>query len=109
MLRNQGGWRGTQIVTRDVRRRLRSEIDVIRNDSSESKSTACFKVNPFCPMCKFVTPEIQCTVMELDWTGVDSSPNPLHPASKLFDSRSSTELHYIYILYLEKLGISIVL
>ena len=47
-------------------------------------------------------------VMELDWSGVDSSSNPLHPASKLFDSRSSTELHYIYILYLEKLSISIV-
>jgi len=40
---------------------------------------------------------------------MDSSSNPLHPASKLFDSRSFTELHYIYILYLEKLSINIVL
>ena len=47
--------------------------------------------------------------MELDWTGVDSSSNSLHPASKLFDSRSSTELHYIYMLYLEKPSISMVL
>jgi len=31
-------------------------------------------------------------VIFLDWTGVDLSSNPLHPASKLFDSRSSMEL-----------------
>ena len=48
-------------------------------------------------------------VIVLDWSGVDSGSNPLHPASKLFDSRSSTKLHYIYILYLEKLSINIVL
>jgi hypothetical protein len=32
------------------------------------------------------------TVIFLDWSGVDLSSNPLHPASKLFDSRSSLEL-----------------
>ena len=47
--------------------------------------------------------------MELDWTRVDLNSNPLHLANKLFGSKSSTELHYIYILYLEKLSISIVL
>ena len=31
-------------------------------------------------------------VIFLDWSGVDLSLNPLHPASKLFDSRSSMEL-----------------
>lgn len=44
-----------------------------------------------------------------DWTVVDLSSSPLHPASKLFNSRSSTELYYIYILYLEKLSIGMVL
>ena len=31
-------------------------------------------------------------VIFLDWSGVDLSLNPLHLASKLFDSRSSIEL-----------------
>jgi len=31
-------------------------------------------------------------VIFLDWSGVDLSSNPLHLASKLFDSRSSIEL-----------------
>ena len=49
------------------------------------------------------------SVMELDWTGVDSGSNPLHLASKLFDSKSSLELQYIYILKIERLGIGMVL
>ena len=49
------------------------------------------------------------TVIFLDWTGVDLSSNPLHPASKLFDSRSSIELQCIYILNIERLGVSVVL
>src|ERR1700735_4173910 len=48
-------------------------------------------------------------VIFLDWTGVDPSSNPLHPASKLFDSRSSMELQCIYILNIERLGVSVVL
>jgi len=36
-------------------------------------------------------------VIFLDCSGVDLSSNPLHPASKLFDSRSPLELQYIYI------------
>ena len=31
-------------------------------------------------------------VIFLDWSGVDLSSNPHHPASKIFDSRSSMEL-----------------
>ena len=54
------------------------------------------------------TPILKAVIF-LDWTGVDPSSNPLHPASKMFDSRSSTKLQCIYILYLEKLGIIIVL
>ena len=49
------------------------------------------------------------SVIFLDWSGVDLSPNPLHPASKLFDSRSSMELRCIYILNIERLGVSVVL
>ena len=49
------------------------------------------------------------SVIFLDWSGVDLSSNPLHPASKLFDSRSSLELQYIYILKIEWHGIGIVL
>ena len=45
----------------------------------------------------------------LDWSGVDLSSNPLHPASKLFDSRSSMELQCIYILNIESLGVNVVL
>ena len=45
----------------------------------------------------------------LDWSGVDLSLNPLHPASKLFDSRSSMELQCIYILNIERLGVSVIL
>ena len=48
-------------------------------------------------------------VIVLDWSGVDSGSNPLHPASKLFDSKSSLELQYIYILKIEMLGIGMVL
>jgi len=48
-------------------------------------------------------------VIFLDWSGVDLSSNPLHPASKLFDSRSSMELQCIYILNIERLGVSVVL
>ena len=48
-------------------------------------------------------------VIFLDWSGVDLSSNPLHPASKLFDSRSSIELQCIYILNIERLSVSIVL
>ena len=48
-------------------------------------------------------------VIFLDWSGVDLSLNPLHPASKLFDSKSSLELQYIYILKIERLSIGIVL
>jgi len=48
-------------------------------------------------------------VIFLDWSGVDLSSNPLHPASKLFDSRSCMELQCIYILNIERLGVSVVL
>jgi len=48
-------------------------------------------------------------VIFLDWSGVDPRSNPLHPASKLFDSRSSMELQCIYILNIERLGVSVVL
>ena len=48
-------------------------------------------------------------VMVLDWSGVDPGSNPLHLASKLFDSKSSLELQYIYILKIERLGIGMVL
>ena len=48
-------------------------------------------------------------VIFLDWSGVDLSSNPLHPASKLFDSRSSMELQCIYILNIERLGVNVVL
>ena len=48
-------------------------------------------------------------MMVLDWTGVDPGSNPLHLASKLFDSKSSLKLQYIYILKIESLGIGMVL
>ena len=48
-------------------------------------------------------------VMVLDWSGVDPGSNPLHPASKLFNSKSSLELQYIYILKIERLSIGMVL
>ena len=48
-------------------------------------------------------------VIFLDWTGVDLSSNPLHPASKLFDSKSSLDLQYIYILKIERFGVSMLL
>jgi len=49
------------------------------------------------------------TVIFLDWSGVDLSSNPLHPAYKLFKSRSSMELQCIYILNIERLDVSVVL
>ena len=48
-------------------------------------------------------------VIFLDWSGVDLSSNPLYLASKLFNSKSSLEHQYIYILKIERLGIGIVL
>jgi len=49
------------------------------------------------------------SVIFLDWSGVDLALNPLHPASKLFYSKSSLELQYIYILKIEKLNVNIIL
>ena len=40
---------------------------------------------------------------------MDLGLNLLHLASKLFNSKSSLELKYIYILKIERLGIGIVL
>jgi len=48
-------------------------------------------------------------VIFLDWSGVDLALDPLHPASKLFYSRSFLELQYIYILKIEKLSVNIIL
>ena len=45
----------------------------------------------------------------LDWSGVNLALNPLYPASKLFYSKSSLELQYIYILKIEKLNVNITL
>ncbi|OCK94075.1 uncharacterized protein K441DRAFT_660899 [Cenococcum geophilum 1.58] len=49
------------------------------------------------------------SVIFLDWSGVDLALDPLHPNSKLFYSKSSLELQYIYILKIEKLSINIIL
>ena len=40
---------------------------------------------------------------------MDLALNPLHPASRLFDSKSSLELQCIYILNIERLGVNIAL
>ena len=46
-------------------------------------------------------------LLGLDWSGSEFKSCKL--CSKLFDSRSSTELQCIYILYLEKLGIGVLI
>jgi len=127
------------VLQSDYTTKLPLQTHILRTSTTYPPSAPCIIIPPLerCPTlsCSLVEPHLtfpvtserrmtrsyltatvprcflpsRSAVMELDWIGVDSSSNPLHPASKLFDSRSSTELHYIYILYLEKLGISIVL
>ena len=45
-------------------------------------------------------------VIFLNWTGVNLSSNPFYLVSKLFNSKDSLELKYIYILKIKRLGIS---
>lgn len=46
-------------------------------------------------------------VVFLDWSGVDLALNPPHPASILYNSKSSLELQCIYILNIERLSVNI--
>ena len=93
-----------QVLSRDIVAGLFPNTMCIASSSAEVDKPAYRTVNTL-TLTHHSLHHRYRPVIFLNWTGVDPSSNPLHPASKLFASRSSTELQCIYILYLENLGI----
>ena len=71
-------------------------IWIFRNISALFKNAPCIALISLIPDCLPHSGKDRHdrAVIFLDWSGVDLSSDPLHPASKLFDSNSSSK--YIY-------------